>query len=137
MVGYRRSGQGYRDDLPDKEQIVERRDVAMDETDTRPARKDAHVHWSDDADSGDGVAMPTDEATPGDGRTLVLTPSSSGASSSTGDGIEAAIDAARRLAETVHSDADSDDEEALVARSPHASVYPPPGLGRAVTPTRR
>eukprot|EP00170_Pyropia_yezoensis_P001182 contig_5326_g1186 len=129
MVGYGRSGQGYRVYLPDQEQIVERRDVTMDETDTRPAKKDAHVHWSDDADSGDGVAMPTGEATPGDGRTLVLTPLSSGASSSTGNGIEAAIDAARRLAGTVHSDADSDDEEELVARYPARLRLPPARLG--------
>lgn len=129
MVGYSQGGLGYRIYRPSTGEIVERRDVVMDETKSGWPKGENRNEWGADAaaDHGNGHQLPTPAVTP------TLTPSSSGESrgeGSSGHDLEAAIDAARRLAQLHRGSSDSDEEDEVEERYPGRSRAPPARYGQ-------
>lgn len=132
MVGYAAGGRGYRIYLPTTQKIVERRDVLMDETPGSQAEN--KVRWDDEpagADAPGGVAGPpaTPQASPG--ATPTLTPSSSGKSTAPAGtpGIDAEIEAARRMTLPPSEDESEEDPDPSSGRYPGRTREPPLRLG--------
>eukprot|EP00168_Porphyra_purpurea_P012906 TRINITY_DN3465_c0_g1_i4.p1 TRINITY_DN3465_c0_g1~~TRINITY_DN3465_c0_g1_i4.p1 ORF type:complete len:489 (-),score=103.08 TRINITY_DN3465_c0_g1_i4:3938-5206(-) len=132
MVGYSQAGKGYRVYKPTNREVIERRDVVMDETapGMESKRAGTRVSWADEVDDA-GAAGEAGPVEPAVGlRTPFLTPSSSGSSGTSGGNIEAAIDAARRLAAMGHDEDSVDEAEEPVVRYPGRERARQPGLGR-------
>lgn len=131
MVGYVAGGRGYRVYLPATKRVVERRDVLMDES--PGSLEEKKVRWEDEAagapgPGGGGCRPATPRPSPG--VSPRLHPSSSGTSGTTTEtsGIEAAIEAARRMT-TMPDEESSEEENVVEARYPERSRAPPERLG--------
>lgn len=140
MVGYTAGGNGFRLLLDGSNEVVERRDVVVDEAEQSTPTKG--VHWSQaltDTTAGDDGSGPVVTPTHTPQPTPTLTPSSSTSSGGSGRGapvtpdVQAAIDAARLVTGQLAEDeggTSSEGEEDAVTRYPGRARLPPMRFGQ-------
>nr|BAG74297.1 polyprotein [Neopyropia yezoensis] len=139
MVGYTAGGKGFRLLLDSTKEVVERRDVVVEEAESAaPAKR---VHWSqaltgapsgEDGGAQEATPVPTPQPTP------TPTPSTSTSSTDRGGGapvtpdVQAAIDAARLVTGQLAEDGreSTSEEEDEVTRYPGRARLPPVRFGQ-------